>query len=308
MTSNKYDESEDFFADDVAPEAVEVKTADFVFNRPQTIDLPNGTKHYFGIPTLNNEKRKEQLTKTVILTMTEKIDGNNKKTVTTDYTKGQLAYYLDTIHRISGFAFNETDNPETVLDARKVIGKTESRRGMRDQLLCELIPSDIQKAAVGKLYSGKLEIIKPETAGSGKAVIVLNQKRQYQVRFSLGVETNDDGTTSKPFAIVDFFFDEPTSWAFSKWETQAFDGFSVALKDGGQREERTYNLEGCLDLFNHLINRMTGASIEEKTGEEEFVTVPCDVRIKEHLEAIPFSIRKQTVAFLMNEVIMNAGK
>jgi hypothetical protein len=279
----------------------------FPFDEPPVITLRDGTVHRFRLPTRDVEQRREDRMKSIIITSPARINGQNPRQSTTDYSKSEIGYYEDLIEEISGFALSEGDDPDKPLQANLVVDETYDENNKPLSITVgDMVPTKHKRAAAGRIYGGKIEVEKPgeadaENAVEGEAekqVLVIRNQRFITVRHDLGSEQQDDGTMSKPTHTVKHVFREPQAKHLSQWETKCFNGFSINLKGGGTREERTFNLGAVEALYDSLIERVEGAALGG---------TPVDVRIPEHKAGIPLSIKKTAVALLMGEVMGDVG-
>lgn len=299
---------EDYFANMDFGETEDVFETDdnaelplFNFMADPVITLRNGTKHFFIRPTDLHEKTKENLMKTLILTSAAKVNGQNPRKIKTDYSKALVKYYFDTIKSVLGYRVDVDGDPTVMVDARAVVGEIEKDNGSkRPKLLCEMIPTSHQKAAAERIFGGKIDIVKPETKDGEKEVVVLNSRRRIHVTQEVGVESKDDGTLTKPTHVINYYFVEPNPKHLSKWEMTCIGGFSLNLPDGGSKEERVYLLGPCVELFDAMIDEITGAAVDDNG------TV-CDIKNSEHLASVHKSIKKLIIAQVMNDQTNNAG-
>lgn len=300
---------ENFGSDDYTETEQEIhEVTDFPFDEPRTIKLKNGTVHSFTIPTLNQEKRKEGIQRTIIITSPAIVNGQNPRQVKVDFSKSQIAYYQDVIKEVTGYAFDEGDDPTAILDAQKIIREDpiEGTDRFRKVKLASLIPVTHQRAAIGRLYGGKIEIVKPELKEGEKEIVVLNARRYIKVKQEFGIEQNDDGTFTDPENRLFYRFREAGSNDLSKWEVNCFAGHTLNNPKGGSKEERTYDVDACVRLFDSMIDDITGGTVEE-VFQGELTRVPIDVKNSEHLAKVPESIKTQLIAFVMNDVTTNSG-
>jgi len=279
----------------------------FPFDRPPVVTLKDGTIHSFRLPTREDEQKREDRMKSVIITSPARINGQNPKQSTTDYSKAEIGYYEDLIEEITGFVLSEGDNPAEPIQANKVIDERTDEKGKQVNVTVgDLVPTKHKRAAAARIYGGKIAVDKPdavdkENAVEGeepKAMLMIRAQRMITVKHDVGSEQQDDGTMSEPTARVLYVFREPQAKHLSQWETKCFNGFSYGLNGGGTREERTFNLKATEALFDSLIESVEGASLDGQ---------PVDVRIPEHKARIPLSLKKTTVTLMMGEVMADVG-
>lgn len=291
----------------------------FAFDEPPVVRLPNGTEHYFRMWDEATEKRREDLMKTVIISSPAVVNGENPRDVKTDFSRAAVWYYDAMIERVAGVAYNGND-PSTVLEASTTTG--EKLPNGKEATIRDLIGVAIKKAASLRLYGGKVEVERPaeaeedfegdpfdeddiqrrvETAEAAKQVYSLTLERTIVIRQELGVEMiHGTGRTTDPTHVIRYHFREPSGDEFSRWELKGYRGYSVGMRNGGERSERFYNLETVRQLFDALIERIDGAS----AGGSE-ITLPSDRNSKQRealLAAIPLSVKKLTVATLFAEM------
>jgi hypothetical protein len=293
-----------------APESSNLPVKDsglFPFDVAPVVTLKDNTVHKFRLPTREDEQRREDRMKSIIITSPARINGQNPKQSTTDYSKSEISYYEDLIEEITGIALDEGGDPTKPLQANMVVDEVLDTKGKPVPItIGEMVPTKHKRAAAARIYGGKIEVVKPdadaeENAVEGEApkqLLVIRSQRFITVRHDLGSEQQDDGTMSDPTHTVFYVFREPQAKQLSHWETKCFNGFTINLKGGGTREERTFNLTAVESLFDSLIERVEGASIGGQ---------PIDVRIPEHKAAIPLSLKKTTVALMMGEVMGDVG-
>lgn len=280
----------------------------FPFDKAPTVALKDGTTHNFRIPNKQDEQRREDRMKSVIITSPARINGQNPKQSTTDYSKAEIGYYEDLIESLQGFALNEGDDPTVPLQANTVIDEVydEKKKANVAVTIGDAVPTKHKRAAAARIYGGKIEVYKPEKAEKENAVegeaktqiLVLRAQRLITIRHQVGSEQLDDGTFSKPTNEIFYVFREPQAKHLSQWETKCFNGFTIPLGNGGQREERTFNLEAVENLFDSLIDEVRGASVDGHA---------INVREPQQLARVPLSLKKTTVAILMGEVTGDVG-
>lgn len=281
----------------------------YPFDREPFVELKDGTKFKFRLPTKEDEQRREDRMKTVITTLPGRINGQNPKQTTTDYSRSELGYFDDLIEEVTGFALVEGDDPATTLQANLVVGNEYSDKLKRqaEVTVGDKVPTKHKRAAAARIYGGRIDVEKPderdpdnEVEGDEKPqqVLVIRSQRFITVLFKAGVEQQDDGTFSEPTHVVKYVFKEPQSRHLSAWETKCFNGQTINLNKGGTREERTFNLTAVENLFDSLIEKVEGASLDN---------AEIDVRIPEHKARIPLSQKKNTLALCMGEVMGDVG-
>lgn len=290
----------------------------YAFDVKPVITLPNGSVHYFRMWDEVTEKKREDLLKSIIVTSPAVINGENPRDVKTDFTRSLLAYYEMMIERIGGIAL-DGDTGGTY-DAKQVTD-TVLPNGKQARVM-DLLPAPIRKAAAARLYGGNIEIERDEDediapdfdpfaeipdiqvevkrAEDRREVYRLNAERVYVIKHELGVETLRNGQRTKPTHVIRYHFREPDGEHFSRWEMKGSKGFALSLPKGGTRAETFYNLETLKQLFDALIERIEGASLNGQPIE-----LPSD-RQSEHRKAIlaqvPLAIKKLTVATLFQEM------
>lgn len=280
----------------------------FPFDSPPTVTLKDGTVHRFRMPDRKAEQRREDRMKSIIITSPAKINGQNPRQSTTDYSRAEIGYYEDLIEEIQGFALNEGDDPNAALQANQVIDEAfdEEKKQNVPVTIGDIIPTQHKRAAAQRIFGGKIEVEKPdrdaaENAVEGEApktLMTLRTERKYTVRHDFGVEQKDDGTFSDPTHQVYYVFNEPKAKHLSAWETKCFNGFTISLNTGGSREERTFNLDAVEKLFDSLIDEINGANLNGQ---------PINVRDPKQKSQVPISLKKTTVALLMGEVTGDVG-
>lgn len=291
----------------------------FPFDEPVTITLPNGTSHHFRLWDEVTEKRREDLLKTIVITSPAVIDGENPRDAKTDYTRATLRYYDMMIESISGVVLNG-NNPEDKLSAHQVIKDRLNEEGKPLRIL-DMVGVPVRKAAAGRLYGGKIEVERPhdddeettftgdpfediteavEEAEKPKTVYSLTLSRDIVIRQELGIERLRSGVTTEPKNVIRYHFREPQGNDFSKWELKAYRGYAVSRPKGGERAERYYNLETVKNLFDSLIEKIEGASINGRPIG--LVSDRDDKHRVALLAMVPLSIKKITVATLFQEL------
>lgn len=274
--------------------------APFPFDEPRTIVLRNGTVHSFNIPTRMQEIRREKLQRTIIQTSNAIINGQNPQRSNTDYQRSRVAYYQDILKTVTGYAFNEGDDPSQTLNGQETVREdpVEGTDRTRKVKLASLVPIAHQRAAAERIYGGRITVVKPELADGQKPIYVLNARRRITVKQEFGIEQNDDGTFTKPSHRPIYHFREPNSRNLSDWEMKCFGGYTIRNPKGGSIEERTFEIEQLCKLFDSMIDEIENGVI----GGE-----PCDVRNVDHLAKIPDAIKSTIIAFVMNDVTTDSG-
>lgn len=277
----------------------------FPFDVPPVITLKDGTVHHFRLPTRQDEQRREDRMKSVIITSPARINGQNPRQSTTDYSKAEIAYYEDLIEGVQGFPLTEGAEPNQLLQANQVVDTAydEAKKKDVEVTIGDLVPTKHKRAAASRIFSGKIEVEKPKTENAvegdaPKPLLVLRAQRKIVVVQQVGVEQNDDGTFSDPTHTIRYVFNEPQAKHLSAWETKCFNGFTVPLGNGGSREERTFNLEAVENLFDSLIDDVQGAALGGQ---------PINVREPAQKARVPLSLKKTTTALMMSEVTGDVG-
>lgn len=268
----------------------------FDFSLPQTITLKDGSEFKFKIPDLQSETRADNLRKTLIITSPAKVNGFNPTQETTDYATADMRYFIDNCEQFRGLAFNRGDDPTVWTDAKRVI--RHEKRGTKTRAItaAHIFPVKWARAATARLYGGKIEVEKAE--GKEKEIKVVNEARFITVKQEFGVEQNDDGSFTRPTNIVRYKFREPVAGDLTFWQTKCFLGSKIPLKGGGSREERFFNTEKVAELFDMLIESVSGGAL----GEVTF-----DPKNSEHLKKLPVGIKRTAVAICMGEVSGDVG-
>jgi hypothetical protein len=294
----------------------------FPFDEAPVVKLPNGTTHYFRRWDEVTEKKREDLMKTVILSSPAIINGENPRDVKTDFTRSAIAYYDMMIERVSGVSFNGND-PNDILDANQETGETLPNG--KPARIRDLIGANVRRAAAVRIYGGKIELERPgaiddddddftgdpfdadditkqvERQEKQREIYQLTLNRSLSVRHELGVEQiSGTGRTTEPSHVIIYRFREPTGDEFSKWELKGYRGYSINLKNGGERSERFYNLETIRWLFDTLIEKIDGASING--NPIHLPDARDDVQRQALLAVIPLSVKKLTVATVFAEM------
>lgn len=291
----------------------------FPFDQPCEIKLRNGTIHRFKPWNEQAEKRREDLLKSVIVTSPAVINGENPRDVKTDFTKSMLAYYDMMIDEIGGLEMEYEGfkiTSDQFIKADRLIGAN----GRGQIKLKDLLPVSVRKAAGSRLYTGKIEIEKPdvedeeidfdpfniddidisktiEIAERKRSVYVLSMDRDIVARQELGIELLKNGQLTDPTHVMRYHFNEPDGSDFSTWEMKSARGFAINLQKGGMRAERFYNLNTIRSLFDKLIRSIEGASLDGKP-----VALPEDEKQREAVLArVPLQIKKQTMVALFTE-------
>lgn len=258
---------------------------DFDFAEPPVVKLKDGSEFYFKIPDLQSEKRADQLRKTLIITSPAKVNGFNPTNETTDYATADVRYFIDNLVKFKGFALNAGGNPDEFIDAKTVVRTEKGTDGKtRTITAAHLVPVKHQRAAAARIYGGRIEVEKPDK--DDKRVRVLNETRFVTVKQEFGVEQNDDGTFTRPTNVVRYVFREPTSKELTFWQTKCFLGYKIPIKGGGSREERYFNTEQVVKLFDLLIFEVRGAS---------------------NVKDIPEGVKRTAVTIAMGEVSGDVG-
>ncbi len=287
----------------------------FAFDEPPVVRLPNGTVHHFRMWDEVTEKKKEDFMKTVVLTSAAIINGESPTDSKTDYTRATLWYYQAMIKQIEGVQLNGND-PSVPLDAHATV---EIDGGSAK--VFELIGVPERRAAAGRIYGGKIELVRPDeddevdidlddpfdnitetVAASEKPreIYKLSLNRSFEVRQEIGVEVQRNGQTTDPTEVIIYRFREPNGEDFSKWELKAFRGFAVKLNKGGEKGERFVNLEPLKQLFDTLIDNIDGASLNGKPIElSADRSDPQRIAI---LAQIPIACKKNTIVRLFAEL------
>jgi hypothetical protein len=295
--------SQDFFAGLGQGDALDAEIVDypaFDFAVAPVIKLKDGTEFHFKIPDLDSERRADNLRKTLIITSPAKVNGFNPTQETTDYATADVRYFLDNLVSFKGLKLNRTDADDmlsVLQDAKKVVRNERGRDNkVRAITAAMLVPVKHARAAAGRIFGGKIEVEKPDT--DADRIIVLNEVRFVTVKQEFGVEQNDDGSFSLPTNVVRYIFREPSTRDLSFWQTKCFLGYKIPIKGGGSREERFFNTDKTVELFDMLIERIEGGAL---TG------VPVDVRNTEHLKNIPVGVKRTAVTLAMGEVSGDVG-
>lgn len=299
----------------------------FAFDEKQVVVLPNGTSHHFKMWDDATEKKREDLCKTVVITSPHLINGENPVDAKSDLTRSMIAYYAMMIEGVSGVEL-DGHKPDEVLNAQEVVEgailpNSISKKYPNGQpaRILDFVGVPVRKAAAGRLYGGKIDVEKPDVefdepddfdpfaepditeeikkAEKKKTLYRLTLNRDVIVRQELGIE-NVGGRPGDPTHVIRYHFKEPDGNEFSRWELKGYRGFAVPLPKGGERAERYYNLDALRLLFNSLIERIEGASLNGKP-----IDLPSDRNDERRiamLEQVPLSIKKNTVAVLFREL------
>lgn len=269
----------------------------FDFAVPPHIVLKDGTEFTFKIPDLASERRADNLRKTLILTSPARVNGFNPTQETTDYATADWRYFLDNLESVKGFAL-EGGTVGEVINARQVIRKDKEGSTEVPVTVAHLIPAKHARAAVSRIYGGKIDIDKADTP-EGDRVLVLNETRYIVVKQEFGVEQNDDGSFSDPTNITKYIFREPTAKELAFWQTKCFLGYKIPIKGGGAREERYFNTDKTVELFDKLIERIEGAVYNG-------AAINC--KDAADLLRIPAGVKRTAITIAMGEVSGDVGK
>lgn len=301
----------------------------FAFDIKPSITLQNGTTHFFKMWNEETEKKREDYLKTIVTVSPAVINGENPRDVKTDFTRSQLAYYKMMIEKISGVGFTQDGDPSRIYDAFEVVpdsyleGHTDEKPMLAR--IIDLISSPMKKAAIARLYSGRIEVERNEDEQEDEEIdydpfeiditkevekvekrqplYVLNLERNVIIRQELGVEQLKSGVITEPTHVIRYHFREPDGDEFSKWELKGYRGYAISLSKGGEKSERYYNLDTVKRLFDSLIERIEGAAL---SGDH--INLPTDRRDdrrKAILAQVPLSIKKTMIATLFSE--LNSG-
>jgi len=297
-------ETQDFFAGldgDIDVEEDDFDPANLPpvdFATPPHVVLKDGTEFDFKIPDLASERRGDNLRKTLILTSPARVNGFNPTQETTDYATADWRYFVDNLEKVRGFKLTADGDASATLNARDVVRTDTGKDGKPHQItVAQLIPVKHARAAVARMYGGKIEVEKPETDEA--RILVLNEVRYIVVKQEFGVEQNDDGTFSNPTNIGRYIFREPTSKELSFWQTKCFLGYKIPIKGGGAREERYFNTDKTVELFDKLIERVEGCV---------YNGAPVNVKDAADLLRIPAGVKRTAVTIAMGEVSGDVGK
>jgi len=299
----------------------------FPFDAPVTVRLPNGTVHRFKMWSLAAEKRREDLLKSIVVTSPAQIHGENPLDVKTDFTKSLLAYYELMIDEFGGVQLDGVDQNGTFFKALDLVDGKVNRQGKPARYVDMLSPA-IRKAAAARLYSGKIEVEKPEVEDEGdvsdpfgsddefdmqkeiakqeqaQQVYSLSLERTIIVRQSLGIEqVGNTGRFTEPTHVIRYFANDPEAEDFSRWEMKGQKGYAVGLKGGGQRAETYYNLDTVSKLFDKLITKIEGASLYGQAID--IPAISSDQSANKQRDAllalVPLQIKKNVVVQIFRE-------
>jgi hypothetical protein len=294
----------------------------FPFDQPVEVTLTDGTTHRFRMWDEQTEKKRERMLKSVVVTSPAVVHGENPRDVRTDFSKAALFYYNEMIDKVAGFGFTTDADAANFLEA-------QSTNGHGDTKIFEMIPAAIRKAAANRLYAGKIESLAAkrqaeaeasesdtqdvdpfsmegevdiskeiEKVEKRKTVHVLTLDREIVIRQELGSELLPSGRYTDPTHVIDYTFREPDGADFSLWEMKGSGGFAITLANGGTQAERFFNLDTIKTLFNRLILRIEGASLD---GRE--INIPSD--LNDHRKAItsrvPLLMRRYVIANVFQE-------
>lgn len=294
----------------------------FPFDKPCEVKLLNGTIHRFKLWTPAIEKKREDLLKSIVVSSPAVINGQNPMDVKTDATRSLLAYYDLMIDEVGGVTLNGFDQNGAFQKANKVIEGELTRKGTPARIV-DMISPAVRRAAVQRLYSGKIEVEKPEAEEqevdydpfastedfdlqkeidkqtSQQRVYTLAVDRSIVIRQQLGIEQLPSGQFTEPTHFLRYHFNDPEGEDFSRWEMKAQKGFVIQTKGGGTRGESYYNLETLNALFDKLINKIEGASLNNVSIE-----LPADRNSdlrKAILAQVPLHIKKMTCVRVFQE-------
>lgn len=297
----------------------------FPFDEPCTVKLPNGTVHRFKMWSLAAEKRREDLLKSIVVTSPAQIHGENPLDVKTDFTKSLLAYYELMIDDFGGVKLDGIDQNGTYFKALDLVDGKVNRQGKPARYVDMLSPA-IRKAAAARLYSGKIEVEKPDTEDeselsdpfgsdeefdmakeiarqeAAQQTYSLSLERTIIVRQSLGIEQiGNTGRMTEPTHVIRYFANDPEAEDFSRWEMKGQKGYAISMKGGGQRAETYYNLDTVSKLFDKLINRIEGASLYGKPIDIPLIDQSDNKQRDALLALVPLQIKKNVVVQIFRE-------
>lgn len=267
---------------------------DYDFAQNPVIKLRDGTEAVFKIPDLNSEQRADDLRQTTSITSPHKINGQNPTQDFTDFVKADVRYFLDNVLELRNFKFNHDDAPAN-FDARAEVRK--EMVGSREVSItyAHLVPIKHKRAFVGRLYGGKMEVEKP--AEKADEVVALNAVRVVTIKQELGVEPMSNGRTTPPTHRIRYFFREPNAKESTAW-TQCWNGYKLPIKGGGTKSTSSFKTDKVVALFDKLIDRIEGASLN---GEK------LEVKNSNHLAGVPAGVKRNMLAMAMGEFTGDVG-
>lgn len=295
----------------------------FPFDEPVTVKLLDGTVHKFKMWTDPIERQREDLLKSIVTTSPANVHGENPMDIKTDYTRSTLRYYSLMIEAIGGIQLpNGEQSNGSLIPANKIVEGVTLPNGQPAKVV-DLLRVATRRTAASRLYGGKIEVEKPnveddegidydpfdidsldltkeiEKSQSKQQIQILSLSRIVPVRQELGVEQLPSGQFTKPTHVIRYSFLDPDGDDFSKWELKAQRGFAIQLRKGGTRAETYYNLDTINSLFNKLIDKIEGATIEGR-----IIDLPSkrddEMRLA-LLSKVPPLIKKNTIVQLFRE-------
>lgn len=278
----------------------------FDFAKEQTIELKDGTRCTFAIPSLDSERRYDALQKTVKTVSGKTINGKNPSQEKTHITKAQIVKFVQNAKRLEGFiwkALNE-DKPR-IVDAQEVAIESEDGMKKKDKTFAMLVPVRNMRSFINRLYGGKMELmvirngelipIEDVKKYDSEGVAVGGDEDFVVVKHTLGIEENADGSTTKPSNIIYYYLKQPTDYHLNKWENVT-GGYKVPTKDGGHIETINFYTGKVVDMFDSLIHEIRNATF----NGDQF-----DVNNKAHI--VPHGVRRNVISFAFAYWLKDVG-
>lgn len=284
----KSDISRDSFQKELDQAIKELRLADFY---PDGYDFDAQTleyeiksqdvvyKHRFRQPGDEEESRKEAMS-VIIRRNAGKLQGDDLIETISDSNPALKRYYDDLGTHVWGYPLEDNDDEEASrvaaeqwISLDEVItpgdqlsdeeaaeyGVTRKKdNSWNDLTLRHVIPESDKIKAARLIHGGGCFVISEK----GKRIRSVKTKREFIVKQLFGVERQEDGSLSKPTAVVAYHFKEAGAKALGKFESEA-QPTRTHVKSEGQPESRTtISISASKELFAQHIQYIQGGRVE----------------------------------------------
>jgi hypothetical protein len=218
--------------------------------------------------------RRERMS-TTIKRSVPKVDGHAAIMIYTVNAKANLVFARSILTRVRGYAENENDwrfaDEIVACDNEDLVGQRVSELSTADKTalnktlsikrslktVADVLPAPHLREVANRHFNPRVKVEKPKQ----RTIIGQHVARQFVVVAEFGVETESDGSTTKPTNVVKFFFNDALDDAMQLYEASAVQGTTIILEDGGTEERRVFSVETCAKLFRN-VTRITGAVVD----------------------------------------------